>query len=102
MAGHVAPGEVGEGEPARRRGRIAARLYDVDHRLGAFPRAVGVERPVDAERHPPRRPAGAGLHHIDLAPRGVDPDPEPGERAVPEDRVPVGGAEPVDRAGANA
>ena len=67
-----------------------------------FRALVGVERPVDAERHPPRRPAGAGLHHIDLAPRGVDPDPEPGERAVPEDRVPVGGAEPVDRAGANA
>ena len=40
------------------------------------------------------------LHDVDLAPRAVDPDPEPGQVAVPVERFPVpGGQRPVVRAG---
>ena len=35
------------------------------------------------------------LHDVDLAPRAVDPDPEPGQVAVPVERVPVPGGQRI-------
>ena len=97
MAGQIAGGEIGDTRRARR--PAAARLDPGDRRLRPDARPPRVDLAVDAERQAPGRAAGAGLRHIDLAPRGVDPDPEPGEFAVPDDEIPLARAKHLDDVG---
>ena len=64
-------------DPGDNQCRTAARLFRRDHA-------------VTPDRHPlPVLAARAGLHHVDLAPRRIDANPEAQQFAVPEHRVPV-------------
>ena len=60
------------------------RIRPGEQRGGPAARPVGGDRPVPAEHDPPRALRPAELHHIGLAPRGLDQHPEPGELAVGE------------------
>ena len=86
---------TGHGE-FRRGDRLQALFDAVDDHHRLLSGLLGGNLAVPAEAHPlgPSRPAG--LHGVNLPPRGVDPHPEAGEIAVPEDRVLVHDCECVD------
>ena len=73
---HIAACQFGHGGLG---GRIAG-----EQRGGLLSRPVGGDRPVPAERDPSHPVRRGELHHIGLAPRGLDHHPEPGELAVAE------------------
>ena len=99
MGAEVAGGEVGHGGAGLGRGRdgLVAALDAVDDLGGAEPGLGRGELAVGAQGDPPGPAAGPALDDVDLAARGVDPDPEAGELAVPEDPVPALDREAVHR-----
>ena len=99
MGAEVAGCEVGHGGAGlcRRRGGLLAPLDAVDDLGGAEPGLRGGELAVAAECDAPGRAARAALDHVDLPARGIDPDAEARERAVPDDAVPALGRETVHR-----
>ena len=86
----------GAGLGGRRCGLLAP-LDAVDDLGGALAGLGGGELAVGAEGDAPGPALGPALDHVDLAPRGVDPDAEAGQLAVPEDPVPLLDRETVHR-----
>ena len=96
MVLEAACGEVGDGGLRRRfRGlRILAPLDAVDDNSRLAPALIdrlGADRP---QGHPLQAGRPPGLDDVELAPGGVDPYPEAGEVAVPEDGILVLGLQP--------
>ena len=92
-------GQVGHRDrPRRIRLRPLAPLDPVDHRRGLLARHLRGDLPVPAQAHalPSARPAR--LNDEDLPARGVDPDAETGETAVPDYSVLVRGPQFIHRA----
>ena len=97
MTLQVPLGQTGHGEFGRRH-RLQALFDAVDDDRRLLPGLLGGNLAVAADAHPLRPSRPAGLHDVDLSPRGVDPHPEAGKIAVPEDRVLVHHGERVDGA----
>ena len=97
MGAQVAGCEVGDGGAGlgRRCGGLLAPLDAVDGLGCAEPGLRRRKLAVGAERDAPGPALGPALDDVDLAPRGVDPDPEAGQLPVPEDPVPARDRETV-------
>ena len=77
-----------EGTPRRRRQRLLARLDAGDDERRPAARLLRRDDAVASYRHPLcGLAARAGLHHVDLAPRGIHPDPEARQLRIPEHRI---------------
>ena len=94
--------EVGHGRAAvnpggKRQGhRLLARLDAGDDERRPLAGLVGMEHVVPADRHPLRPVRPPRLGDVDLAARGIDPDPEAGQLVVPGDPGRVGRLERID------
>ena len=101
---HVALGHLGDGGAGVGWGctigvrRLIAGLDVGDDLCGPTPCLLGGQYPVAPEGDAPGRPGRAGLHEVDLRPRGIDPHAEARELAVPEERLASGDRERLDGA----
>ena len=104
VGAQVAGREVGDGGAGlgRRCCGLLAPLDAVDGLGGAEPGLRRRKLAVGAERDPPGPALRPALDDVDLAPRGVDADPEARQLAVPEDPVPARDRETVHRPPAQA